>query len=337
MLDRTLARMVFCATFVGVLTAGCQHARPVPNVPADAELAACPDPIQNGIALRGSVSAWELPKEFVTSEGVEKRYPFLARKMLIAVVPHGPARDLTIVDSELAITPFGGTFAGWATSSLRPTGVDVTPGRLRIDPYLPVGRFRPQTATVDAVVRLGGAAYDQSAITTTAMWDDAQRPSSPDDLRVTFTPLRHFTVYDAMNAKITLRLVVQRSQPDSLCEATVESSVRLVDREAARPPLWDLGTSFKGGVRKRFLALYDPAIGPVRAIFTDPVAARGFAMWVQQTGATHVGRYQLGTFVAEDLESELTTVPTDRAIMESYHAITAEERELLKVGPLAER
>lgn len=78
------------------------------------------------------------------------------------------------------------------------------------------------------------------------MWDDTQRPTSPDILQVTFTPLRHFTVYDAMNAKVTLRLVVQRSQPDSLCEATVENSVRLVDREAARPPLWDLGTSFKG-------------------------------------------------------------------------------------------
>jgi hypothetical protein len=208
---------------------------------------------------------------------------------------------------------------------------------LRIDPYLAVGRFRPQTTSVDVVVRLGGAAYDQSAVKTTAMWDDAQRPISPDDLQVTFTPLRHFTVYDAVNAKVTLRLVARRSETDSLCEATIESSVQLVDREVARPPLWDLGTSFKGGVRKRWLALYDPTTGPVRAIFTDPVAARGFAMWAQQTGATHVGRYQLGTFVSEDPESELATVPTDRAIMESYHAVTAEERDLLKVGPLAER
>ncbi|MBX5462054.1 MAG: hypothetical protein IRZ28_13320 [Steroidobacteraceae bacterium] len=337
MLDRTLARVLFCAAFMGVLTGGCQHAKPLPNVPADADVAACPDLIQRDIALRVSVSAWALPEEFVTSEGVEKRYPFLARKMLIAVVPEGAARALSIVDSELTIAPFGGTFAGWATSSLRSTGLDVAPGRLRIDPYLPVGRFRPQTATVDAVVRLGGAAYDQSAVTTTALWDDAQRPTSPDVLQVTFTPLRHFTVYDAMNAKVTLRMVVQQSQPNSLCEATVESSVRLVDREAAHPPLWDLGTSFKGGVRKRFLALYDPTTGPVRAIFTDPVAARGFAMWLQQTGATHAGRYKIGTFVSEDLESELTIVPTDRAIMDSYHAITAEERELLKVGPLGER
>jgi hypothetical protein len=113
--------------------------------------------------------------------------------------------------------------------------------------------------------------------------------------------------------------------------------VQLVNREAARPPLWDLGTSYRGGARKRWLALYDPQTGPVRALFTDPVAARGFAQWVQQARATHAGRYQFGTFVSEELDAGPASVPTDRAIMESYHPITAEERELLEVGPLAER
>lgn len=202
---------------------------------------------------------------------------------------------------------------------------------------MPVGRAHAQTFTVDAIVRLGGAPFDQVVLTTAAMWDAAQRPIAPDDLQVTFTPLRHFTAYDIVNATISLHFIAQQKGTDSLCRATVETSAQLVNRDAARPPLWDLGTSFKDGVRKRWLALYDPQSGPVRAIFTDPVAARGFAQWAQQTGATHAGRYQLGTFQSEDLDSAIATVPTDRAIMESYHAITAEERDHLKAGPLAER
>jgi hypothetical protein len=230
MLDSTLARMFFCAAGIGVLAFGCQSERPVPRVPEGAEVAACSDSIQSSIALRVSVSPRELPTEFVTSEGVEKRYPFVGRKVLIAV-----------------------------------------------------------------------------------------------------------TAYDAVNAQTTLHFVAQLGHADPLCRATVETSVQLVNREAARPPLWDLGTSYKDGVRKRWLAFYDPQTGPVRAIFTDPIAARGFAQWAQQTGATHVGRYQLGTFESEDPDSAIATVPTDRAIMGSYRAITAEERNLLKVGPLAER
>jgi hypothetical protein len=337
MMDRILTRMLVCAAAIGVLTAGCQSVRPVPRVPEGVELVACSDSIQSSIALRASVSPRELPKEFVTSEGVEKRYPFVGRKVLVAVVPRGEARELTILQSDLGIFSTGGTFEGWATFSNLATGVDVVPGRLRIEPFLPVGRLHPQTSIVDAIVRLGGAPFDQSVVTTTAMWDGSQRPISPDVLQATFTPLRHFTVYGAVNATITLNFVAQLRHTDALCRGTVETSVQLVDREAARPPLWDLGTSYKDGPRKRWLALYDPQRGAVRAIFADPIAARGFAQWAQQTDATHVGRYQLGTFESPDLDSAIATVPTDRAIMESYHAITAEERDRLKVGPLGER
>jgi hypothetical protein len=337
MRDRILARMLLCATSIGaLLSAGCQNTKPLPDVPDNTELAACPDPVQSNIALRVSVSARELPKELVTSEGVPKGYPFLGRKMLFAIVPHGAARDLTILDSDLTVAPAGGTFEGWATSASASGGIDVVPGRLRIDPILAGGRFRPQTSAVDAVIRLGGAPFDQAVMATGALWDGDQHPISPDVLQVTFTPLRHFTVYDAVNATVTLRLVAQPAHTDLPCRATVETIVQLVDREAARPPLWDLGTSYRGGARKRWLALYDPHIGPVRAIFTDPVAARGFAMWVRQTGATQVGRFQLGTFESEDLRGTVTTVPTDRAIMQSYRAITPEERAALVVGPLGE-
>jgi hypothetical protein len=336
MLDRSLTRMIVSAVVIGVLIAGCQNTRSVPSVPEGVELAACLESVQSGIALRASVSARDLPKEFVTSEGVAKHYPFLGRRLLIAIVPHGTAGQLRIIDSDLAIAPRGGTLSGWATFSSPAAGVDVTPGRLRIDPFLTEGLLRPQTSTVEAVIRLGGGPFDQSVITTAAMWDSAERPIFPDALQVTLTPLRHFTVYDAVKAKVTLRFVAQPTRADLPCQGTVETQVQLVDREAARPPLWDLGTSYKGGVRKRWLAFYDPATGPVRAIFTDPVAARGFALWAQQTAATRVGRFQLGTFESEDLDEGLASVPTDAAIMESYRPITAEDRAALKAGPLAE-
>jgi len=321
---------------IGALIAGCQNNKPVQSLPEGIDLAACPEPLQSGIALRASVSPRDLPEELATSEGVAKHYPFLGRRLLIAVVPHGAAGQLRILESDLAIDPIGGTFEGWAAFSSPAAGVDVAPGRVRIDPFLTAGLLRAQTSTVDAVIRLGGAPFDQAAITTAAMWDSTQHPMSPDALQVTLTPLRHFTVYDAAKAKVTLRFTAQPAHADLPCRGTVETQVQLVDREAARPPLWDLGTSFKGGIRKRWLALYDPATGPVRALFTDPVAARGFAQWAQQTAATHAGRFQLGTFQSEDLDGGLASVPMDAAIMESYRPITAEERGALKVGPLAE-
>jgi hypothetical protein len=334
--DRTVARIIAPAVLIATLIAGCQNTRPTPSVPDEDELAACAESQQAGIALRVSVSARDLPKELVTSEGVAKHYPFLARRLLIAVVPHGTAGQWKIISNELAITPVGGTFEGWATFSSAAVGVDVAPGRLRIDPFLTEGAIRAQTSTVDAVIRLGGGPFDQASITTAAMWDSAERPVSPDALQLTLTPLRHFTVYDAVKAKVTLRFVAQPARNAVPCRGTVETQVQLVDREVARPPLWDLGTSYKGGIRKRWLALYDPTTGPVRAIFTDPVAARGFALWAQQTAATHVGRFQLGTFESEDLDKGFASVPTDAAILESYRPITAEDRAALKVGPLAE-
>jgi hypothetical protein len=122
----------------------------------------------NNIALRISVSPRELPADFVAREGVEQRYPFVARKILIAVVPRAEARDITILLNKLGIAPTGGTFEGRAAFSNLAAGVDVAPGRLRVEPFLPVGRAHAQTFTVDAIVRLGGAPFDQVVLTTAA-------------------------------------------------------------------------------------------------------------------------------------------------------------------------
>jgi len=339
MRNRTLTRMIVLPAVIGMIGAllvGCQNTMRQASLPDGVELEACPESFQDGVALRASVSPRELPTGFVTSEGVAKQYPFLGRKILIAIVPHGSARQLRVIESDVAITPFGGTFGGWATFSRSAAGVDVAPGRLRIDPFLAEGPLRAQTYTVDTVVRLGGGAIDQSVITAAAMWDSGGRPVSPDDLQLTLTPVRHFTVYDAARAKVTARLVVQPAREGLPCLQTLETQIQLVEREVARPPLWDLGTSRNGRARQRWLALYDPTTGPVRAIFTDPVAARGFALWVQQTAAVRAGRFQLGTFNSEPLGEGLANVPTDAAIMESYLPITAEDRAELRVGPLAE-
>jgi hypothetical protein len=112
--------------------------------------------------------------------------------------------------------------------------------------------------------------------------------------------------------------------------------VTLVDADAARPALWDIGTSFRGASRNRWLALFDPKAGPTRLIFASPTTAWGFATWARQAGATHVGRYQLGTFEPVGTLDVLKGVPFDREIMDSFQPVSAGDLGNLKVGPIGE-
>jgi hypothetical protein len=316
-----------------VLAAGCQT--PPAPPPADEEPQACSAEFQSAITVRVSAAPRQVPPELLAVEGVEKRYAVLARRLLIAVVPKSPAVGASIRDSTLTITPFGGTFVAWGTLDGKTAALDVVPGRLRITPFLATGALHAQTRELDTVIQAGGAPIDQVAITTGPLWDATRRPMPPDAVQVTLVPLRHFTAYDVVDAKVALEFIVQqRSEQPRLC--TVETRVDLIDHDAVRPPLWDLGTARPGGARKLWLALFDPQTGPVRAIFTDPVAARGFAEWAQQSGATHVSRYQLGLFEPEEMEGQTRVVPTDRDIMGSFRPISAEELLALTVRLLAE-
>jgi hypothetical protein len=107
-----------------------------------------------------------------------------------------------------------------------------------------------------------------------------------------------------------------------------------VEPDAERPPLWDLRTTVRGGKKKSWLGLYDPKIGPIRAIFSSPAAANGFASWLRQTGALRAGQYQLG--ILQLVGEERSPVPLEHSVAESFHPASVDELSALSVGRLGE-
>jgi hypothetical protein len=117
------------------------------------------------------------------------------------------------------------------------------------------------------------------------------------------------------------------------CSAT--SHQVLVDRDAIRPALWDVGVPTKfGASRRRWLALYSPAIGAVRAVFTTPEAARAFAEWLQQVGGATAGKYTMGLFTPAEANEKGRILPFDASLMDTFQPISADEIALLKVGEI---
>jgi hypothetical protein len=152
---------------------------------------------------------------------------------------------------------------------------------------------------------------------------------------VTLTPARHFTAFDVVDGKITLEFVATSSgSPHERLRCAFDTSVTLVEPDAERPPLWDLRTTVRGGKKKSWLGLYDPKIGPIRAIFTSPAAANGFASWLRQTGATRAGQYQLG--MLQPTDEQRSPVPVERSIADSFHPASVDELNALTVGRLGE-
>jgi hypothetical protein len=111
--------------------------------------------------------------------------------------------------------------------------------------------------------------------------------------------------------------------------------VTLVDHDSVLPALRDLHIDSREGKPKRWLALFAPAVGPFRAIFTDARAAQAFSSWLHSTGATRAGRYQLGLFEA-DAGTSQSTSPADQDIAGKFRPASADDVQLLTVGRLGE-
>jgi hypothetical protein len=188
--------------------ASCSSMPAAPPSP-EPEAVPCPDTIQSDISLRASISPAEVPNALAPGEGVPQGYAVLGRKLLVSVVPGTSARKLKILDSTLSIMPFGGTFVPWGTLEGATAGLDIEPGRLRVQPFLAPGSLHAQTLTVDAVIRAGGAPVEQAAVMTGAMWDAQRRPVSADAMQITLVPLRHVTAFETVEAKLTLEVVTR--------------------------------------------------------------------------------------------------------------------------------
>jgi hypothetical protein len=220
----------------------------------------------------------------------------------------------------------GGTFEGWAAAVGKDRAVEVLPGRLTITPFLGTSTLTAQTLTLDVLINPGGAPVDEVALTTSPMWTADRRPIAPEAIAVTLVPIRHFTVYDEVTAIARLQY--------GAC--TVEERFVLADRDAVRPPLWDIGIALRGDSRSSWLALYDSVTGPVRVIFTNPAVAAGFSTWLRQTGARRLGKYELGVIHPVESDNDEPTARFEHFLMGSFQPISADELSVLRVGPLGE-
>jgi len=174
-------------------------------------------------------------------------------------------------------------------------------------------------------------------VATQAMWDTQLHPLPPERVAISLVPLRHFTMYDQVEATLSLDFAASRtSTARQQWACSAESRFILVDRTATAPNLWDLRKSAEYGRSEWWLALFSPKSGPLRAIFTSPADASGFASWLRQTHALHVGGYDIGMFRPEYSRSARRTVPAFHSVADTYRTASMDDLDVLLVGRLGE-
>jgi hypothetical protein len=316
----------------------------------------CPEWTTGQLGLTVSVAPIAVPHALTASEGAVPGYGIQARRISIAVKPPQAASSMSLSASTLSIYIFGGIFKGWATpdGEFGDASIDskallskpqsrvvsstqalaVLPGRVSVTPFLSGKRLHAQTQAIDIAILPGGVAVDQPVVSATSFWDKDERPIAPAQLDVTLSPLRLSSIYRTVEAKISLDYEISNASGTERFSCTATRHEVLVDRDAIRPALWDVGVPTQYGARKQWLALYTPATGAVRAVFTTVEAANAFTRWAQQVSAVTAGGYSLGLFTPADPNEEEPILPADASIMETFHPVTAEDLVHLRVSEI---
>jgi hypothetical protein len=267
----------------------------------------------------------------------------LARTVLLSVLPGEAARGATVFTSKLSLTTAGGTFGNWAAlenadrRTVAGRSIEVIPGRIRVAPFFGLPTLQAQTLYLDIVLAPGAVPMDEFAVSPSALWTEDRRAVPAESLDVKLTPLRHITVYDEVEATVSLTFVASRErQARQRFECSVETELTLIDREAATPALWDLRKSQDRGRSEYWLALFDPATGPFRAIFTSAADADSFVTWLRQTHSTRAGRYQLGMFRPQYSREPQHTRPAADSLINTFRPVSADDLDALEVGRLGQ-
>jgi hypothetical protein len=317
----------------------------------------CPEWTNGQLGLAVSVVPIAVPGTLIVSEGAVPGYGIQARRISIAVKPPRAAASVRLIASTLSINILGGNFRNWANPAdqFADTGAgskvahavsqprtvsstqafEATPGRVRVSPFLGGNRLHAQTQALDVAIVPGGAPVDQPVVVTSSLWDKDKRPIAPAQLNIELSSLRLSSIYETVEATIDLDYEISSANGSVAWSCSATSHEVLVDRDAIRPALWDVGVPLKfGASRKRWLALYSPAIGAVRAVFTTPEGASAFAAWLQQVGGAAAGKYSLGLFTPANPNEKGRILPFDSSIMDTFQSISADEIALLKAGEI---
>src|SRR3569833_1161087 len=222
----------------------------------------CPDALRDSISLDLSAAPVSLPQGTSVEEGAVHRDGVVARRINVAVTSKGGARKLLITDSSLTITPVGATFNGWVavegSERKQSRAVSSIPGRVRITPFLPVGAFTPFTLAIDTVLMTGGMPVDTPVVVTPNLWGPDGKARLPRELDVQFTTIRVASVYDNVMGTAKLEYVASNSKSSRAARwsCSLESTARLVEADATRPALWDIGTPRRGGQRVSWFVVF---------------------------------------------------------------------------------
>ena len=318
-----------------MILSGCQYTRrDLPTVPqADED---CPPDLQNQIKLSVAAVPTEIPADFTPAEGSVQRYGLRGRRLTVSVLPDGKLSTVRTLSSTLKITVLGGTFLGWARTT-ETRALDVTPGRIKVTPFLQPGQLQAQTSWLDILVMPGGVPVDELTVNTGPLWDANGHPVEPGMVQIRLTPTEHLSILDTVEADIDLEYHVKRSfLSRHEWQCTVHTDLTLVDHNAVRPPLWDLGTPDSHGKRTWWLALINPKTGPFRIIFTSPAEAHGFATWLLQTGATRVGQYDFALVQPGAAGAKKPIKPVDWTVVETTRAASGNDLRQIEVGRIGE-
>jgi hypothetical protein len=314
----------------------------------------CPPQIQEQVKIAASAAGITIPRNL--APGDSSSNVVAGRRLVISLSPGAAAAGLHLVSDAITITTFGGTLVGMADGSdhadamtnrahgwprIRPISderaIEITPGRLRIAPFVVGDTLRPQTLSIDLLVTPGGSPLDEMVVAMEALWDSQLHPLSPERVAISLAPLRHFTMYDKVEATLSLDFTASRSRnarEQWTCSA--ESRFTLVDRNATAPNLWDLRKSAEYGRSEWWLALFFRETGPFRVIFTSPADAGGFAAWLRQTHALEVGGYEVGMFRPGYSRDARRTVPTFHSVADTFRTVSPDDLDALIVGRLGE-
>src|SRR5437588_104230 len=102
-------------------------------------------------------------------------------------------------------------------------------------------------------------------VATQALWDSQLHPLQPERVSISLVPLRHFTMYDQVEATLSLDFTARPSRTARQSWAcSIESRFILVDRTATAPNLWDLRKSAELGRSEWWVALFSAKDGPFR-------------------------------------------------------------------------
>jgi hypothetical protein len=339
-----------------VLLGGCAH-QPPPVLPDDpVEVAACSAEASANISLAASALPIKIPTE-LAAKGPRETPGRLARRLVVTFARGSFARGDLVLWSRLSVRTYGGTIEGWvrlqsgtllleATDSSRrgagrgaareQAAIDAGPGYITITRSADSGANIASAMNVDLLLLPGGIPIDEPVVRIPELWRSDGAPIAPDAVRVELVPVRHVPGFDIVEADVTLDYMLHRGRESAVCRGSVQQRTILVDKEAVRPPLWDVGVSSMNGARNGWLGFSSPASGVFRAIFESPTAASSFANWVRATGAERVGPYRIGLFRREGRQPLRPLAPVDGSATQTFRVLASGDLQELRTGPLGE-